>query len=303
MAFMTNENKLERKNSFNIVGTLKDPKIRNGVNAKNGQEYVSVNAVIESVIGGKTNEYEVEYFANKLTKDGKESQLFVNYSKMPDMIGKKISTSGEIKENMFWSTKTNQISSSQRLSGRFVRLATDNTPDAGTFELGGFIARSISEKKNKNDEVYRYDVVIGQSNYKGDNLDRFTLSIRPEDRPILAGVEGYEIGSTVELKGQLEFTTETIVKEDTNTAFGEGITKTFTNKSHNFFITGGSNPIDGESAYDQATIKKLADAYNAKTAAKELEAKNKVGNASASTTKEASTTVNAPISKRQASLI
>ena len=148
MAFMTNENKLERKNSFNIVGTLKDAKIRGGVNAKNGQEYVSVNAVIESVIGGKTNEYEVEYFANKLTKDGKESQLFVNYSKMPDMIGKKISTSGELRENMFWSTKTNQISSSQRLSGRFVRLAADNTPDAGTFELGGFIARSISEKKN-----------------------------------------------------------------------------------------------------------------------------------------------------------
>lgn len=257
-------NNLFRENAFEVVGTLKSADIRTGNRKSDGQEYVSVDAVVESSLKGETNEFEINFFSNKLTREGKENQLFVTYNKMKNFIGKKVSISGDIRESRFKSIKTNQMVSSQKLNGRFIRSAADGTPDKATFTLGGFIVKTPVEKTDKDGNVYRYDVVLGQSNFNGDNMSMYTLHIDPSDRPIIAGVEGYEIGNTVRLNGDLNFINRVVTQESEDTSFGSGTVRTFTNRIHNYFIKGGSNPIDGDSAYSDEVIKTLINAYKAR---------------------------------------
>lgn len=289
------ENNFYRANSFEVVGTLKDADVRTGV-MKSGQEYVSVNATVTSSIKGETNEFEIRFFSSKVTKDGKESQLYKTYSDMKNYIGKRISVNGDIRENRYKSTRTNQMVSSQQLNGRFVRPANDSLADKGTFELGGFIVKSPVEKTNKDGEVYRYDVVLGQSNYTGNGMSMFTLNIDPSDRPIIAGVEGYDIGCTVKLNGELHFVNTTIIREDENSGFGEATVRTYTSKSHNFFIKGGSNPIDDDTSYTDEAIKKFINDYKARDV--------ELSGGEMSTTPAAPATESKPkVTRRQASLI
>jgi hypothetical protein len=290
-----NTNKLLRENSFRIVGKLVATEINYGVRKDNGQEYVSATATINSVIEGTPCEYEVSFFASKLTKDGKESQLFVSYSKLNELEGKKVDISGEIRENRYWSSNLGQMISAQQLSGRFVRGVAESTADLASFTLGGFIVKTPVEKTNKNGDVYRYDVTLGQSNFKGDGMSMFVLHVNPAQREIIAGVEGYEVGTTVKLNGTLKFVVEQVTVEDTNNAFGAAVTKTFTNKQKNFYIEGGSNPIDDESAYTPEVIKNLIDAYKANDV--------KLANGAKDVESTAPATAAAPVTKRQTSLI
>ena len=292
---MANENKLFRTNSFKVVGTLAGAEVKTGV-AKNGG-YVSVDAVITAVIDGVNNEYQVGFFANETTKDGKHSKLYDTYVGLPELINKKVEITGEIRENRYWSTNLGQMVSTQLLSGRWVKGVPATTADEGTYEIGGFIGRQVTERKNKNDEVYRYDVTLGQSNFNGDGMSIFTLHVNPVDREILNGVESYEIGETVKLKGKLAFTVETKTEADPNSGFGEPMMRTFTNKQRNFYIIGGSNPgaITGESAYDASVVKILKEAYDKRDV--ELQASAKTEAPSAPVVNEA------PVTRRQTSLL
>jgi hypothetical protein len=125
----------------------------------------------------------------------------------------------------------------------------------------------------------------------------FTLHVNPNDREILNGVESYEIGETVKLKGKLAFTVETKTEADPNSGFGEPMMRTFTNKQRNFYIIGGSNPgaITGESAYDASVVKVLKEAYDKRDV--ELQASAKTEAPSAPVVNEA------PVTRRQTSLL
>lgn len=292
---MANENKLFRTNDFKVVGTLVSAEVTAGNRSSDGAAYISVDATVTSVIDGKTNEYQIGFYANQLTQEGKTSKLYETYSKLPELINKKVEISGEIRENRFWSKNAGQLVSTQLLSGKWVKGVAVTTVDEGTFSLGGFVAKSIIEKRNKEDEIYRYDVTIAQSNYNGDNMNVFTIHVDPNDREIVAGVEGYQLGDTVKLIGKLAFYVETVTVEDKNSGFGAPMTRTFTNKQRNFYITSGSNPLSDESAYDQDAISKLSNAYKAKDI--ELANNAKLEAPAAPVTNAA------PVSKRQTSLI
>lgn len=293
-----NKNLLFNENSFKVVGRLASAEVKLGNRVENGGAYVSVEAIVNSVIEGEDNEYPVTFFANEQTKEGKHSKLYDTYAKLPELIGKKVEITGSIRENRFWSTGANQLVSSQQLSGMWVKGVVETTPDMGTFSLGGFLGRAIQERRNKNDEVYRYDVVIGQSNYKGDNMSMFVVHINPNDREVLNGVQSlYEVGDTFKIEGDLRF----IVKEEVvteETGFGKPITKTYKNKQKNFYVTSGSNPIVEEGkAYDVEVVKALKAAYDAKDV--ELMNAQKTVEKSAPAPVAAATTV----TRRQASLI
>lgn len=289
---MANENKLFRANSFKVVGTLASADVKTGV-AKNGG-YVSVDAIVTSEFDGRMHEYQVGFFANETTKEGAHSKLYDTYVGLKDLVNHKVEINGDIRENRYWSTNLGQLISTQLLSGRWVKSVPVTTADEGTYELGGFFGR-ISEKRNKADEVYRYDVVIGQSNFNGDNMSVYTVHIDPTDREILAGVEGYSIGDTVKLKGTLAFTVETKTEVDPNSGFGQPMMRTFTNKQRNFYITSGSNPIEGDNAYDTVTISTLKAAYEKR----DLELMS-----AAKTTTVTTPVVNeAPVTRRQTSLL
>lgn len=289
------ENKLFRTNTFKVVGRLIKAEVRTGNRKDNGQGYVSVDATVQSTIGGKTNEYEISLFASQMTKDGKPSQLYTSYTKMPELEGKKVEISGEIRENRYFSSNLNQIVSSQQLSGRWVRGVSDTTADVATYELGGFIVKSLVERQNKAGEVYRYDLTIAQSNFAGNGISMFVLHVDPSRRDIISGVEGYNVGDTVRLNGVLAHTVETVVAASNNEGgFGEPVTRTYTNRQKNFFIEGGSAPIADDTAYDNVTIKTLIDAYKANDVAL---------SSSAPASSSSTSTADAPVTRRQASLI
>lgn len=290
---MANENKLFRQNSFKIVGTLVSADVKTGV-GKNGG-YVSVDTIITSDFDGKNHEYQVGFYANETTKEGAHSKLYDTYVALKNLEGSKVDVSGEIRENRYFSSNVGQLISTQLLSGKWVKSVPVTTANEATYELGGFLGRQVTEKKNKQDEVYRYDVVIGQSNYNGDNMSIFTLHINPTDMEILRGVEGYSIGDTVKLKGILAFTVETKTEIDPNSGFGEPMMRTFTNKQRNFYITSGSNPIEGDSAYDSVTIRTLKEAYDKRDV--------ELMNAAKTTTATAPVVNEAPVTRRQTSLL
>ena len=292
------DNKLFRTNTFKVVGRLLSADVRTGNRKDNGQGYVSVDVTVQSTIGGKNNEFEISLFASQMTKDGKPSQLYTSYTKLPELIGKKVEISGEMRENRYFSSNLNQIISTQQLSGRWVRGVADSSTDEATYELGGFIVKSLIERQNKAGEVYRYDLTIAQSNFAGNGLSMYTLHVDPSRRDILAGVEGYNVGDTVRLNGNLVFTVEQVVSSSANEGgFGEPVTRTYTNKQKNFFIEGGSAPIADDTAYDSTTIKTLIDAYKAHDV--------ELSSAATATTTSTPTpaVAEAPVTRRQTSLI
>lgn len=268
------ENKLARNNQFKIVGTLLAAEPTYGKRKDNGDDYISVKLTILSVINGEENEFQVDLFSSKTTKEGKENQLFISYSKTPELVNRKVEISGELREQKYWNSNRNQVVSYQSLSGRFVRGVSPTVADEANFVVSGFIVKTVVERTNKQDEVYRYDLVIGQSNYDGSSMNAFTLHVDPNDKEILYGVENYGLGETVEINGILNFTSEQVVVEDENTAFGAPVTKTYTNRISNFYIKGGSLPLEGEAAYTQDDIKKLISNYKQKELALVQEAKD-----------------------------
>lgn len=255
------------KNSFKVVGKLVSQDLKTGQKKDGKGGFISGKVVVLSVLDGKNNEFEISFYANQSTKDGKDSQLFTSYSKLGELVGKKVEITGDIRESRFWSANANQMVSSQQLSGRFVRGVSETTTDEGSFELGGFVVEGIKEKTNKDGDVYRYDMTLGQSNYKGDNMSRFVLHVNPVDVEIKRGVEGYNVGQTVEVYGNLRFyVTRTEVEQKNEGGFGTPIVRTYVNKQHNFFITGGTAAIvdAAKGMYPSDVIRSLVSAYKAR---------------------------------------
>ena len=295
------ENKLLRENSIKIVGKLTDAQVTLGNRKDNGQGYVSVDATIESVIGGVSNEFKVGFYASQMTKEGKISKLYESYSRLPELVGKKVEVDGEIRENRYYSTNLNQLVSTQLLSGRFVKGVADSTVDVATFVVGGFLVKTPVEKRNKKDEVYRYDVTLGQSNYAGNGMSMITLHIDPNRRDVVSGVEGlYNVGDTIQFTGSLVFKTEVVTVEDANTAFGAPVTKSYTNRQSNYYIEGGSNPLADERAYPQDVINTLIAAYKAHDVELQSAAASKDSGSAPAAASVAATPV---VTKRQTSLI
>ena len=295
-----NENKLLRENSIKIVGKLTDAQATTGNRKDNGQGYISVDATIESVINGVTNEYKVNFYASQLTKDNKPSKLYESYSKLPEMIGRKVEVDGEIRENRYWSANLNQLISTQLLAGKFVKGVVESAVDTATFVVGGFLVKTPVEKRNKNDEVYRYDVTLGQSNYAGNGMSMITLHINPNDRQVVSGVESlYNVGDTVQFTGSLVFKTEVVTVADENTAFGAPVTKTYTNRQSNFYIEGGSNPIADDRAYSSDVVSTLISAYKAH----DVELQNAASTKAPATNSAPVSNAAPTVTKRQTSLI
>ena len=257
--------KFQRQNNFKIIGRLIKADVKLGTSAMSGQAYASVKSIVQSNINGETFEYEIDFYSAQLTSQGKPSALYTSYAKMADLEGKKVEISGYLRENRYFSNKLNQMSSAQELAGRFIKGVPESVSDESTWELSGFIAKTLTEKINKKGEVYRYDLALAQSNYGGNSISMFTLHIDPSRRDIVGAVSGYEVGQTIQLNGTLNFKVETVTSESKSEGgFGTGVTRTYTNRQKNFFITGGSAAIKDETAYDSATISDLVSNYKAR---------------------------------------
>lgn len=290
---------LLKTNTFKIVGKLTSANVEQKAKTTDGSTYVMVNAVVVSSINGVENDYEITFYANQLTADKKVSTLFNQYVSMPSLIGKKVEVSGSIRSNRFYSSKDDQMKNAQTLSGRFIHGVADSVEDSAIFEVGGFLVSALTEKKNKQNEIYAYEVGMGVANYNEDNMSLITLHIRPTDREIINGLKNYQVGNTFTLNGSLNFITKIVTQEDSSEGgFGQKIVRTFTNKQKNYWVEGGSAVItDPDQAYSSALVRTLTSAFKAKDVELQNNAKSK-GETSAAPVEDAPV-----ITSRQASLI
>jgi len=290
---------LLKTNTFKVVGRLvsQDLKILN--KKTDGSGFISGNVIIEANLDGAKNEFEISFYANEKTQDGKISSLYTTYSKLGELVGKKVEVTGDIRESRFWSSNANQMVSAQKLSGRFIHGVAETSNDEGSWEIGGFVVEGLKERLTKDNEVYRYDLTLGQANYRGDSMSRFVLHINPADKEIVDGVGKYSVGQTVQVNGDLRFIVTEVRSERKNEGgFGEPVVKVFTNRQRNFFITGGSAPIvtAEKGMYSSDIIRSLVAAY--KAADVQLAEKGKVSGGSSSEEEMVTR-----ISNKQASLI
>lgn len=289
------ENNLQKENSFKIVGKLTHADVKCATSAKTGQNYVSATATIQSAIKGATYEYEVEFYSAEKKADGTASKLYTLYSKLAELEGHKVEATGSLRENRFFS-KSNEMCSKQELAGRFIKGVADATLDEGSWIFSGFLLKPVAERTDKNNEVYRYDVSMGQANYKGDSMSQYVFHIDPVNREVYKAVSSYTAGQTFRLKGILAFTVETITKSSNEEGgFGEPIVRPYPNRHKNFYITGGSGVIKDDTAYDTPTAKELVAAYKAHDA--------EIMETAKSRNQASAVEVNNTITSRQESLI
>ena len=257
-------NELLQTNTFKVVGNLVKADTALRTNPDNGEQSITVTATVVRVVENKSNEFTIRLYSKALTKDGKPNGLYASYSKLSELEGHKIEISGSLSENRYYSTNAEQMVSAVVLSGRWDKSVPVTTPDEATFTIGGFVITEVTQKVNKSNEIYRYDVAIAQSNYNGDNISVFNLNIDPNNIDVLNGVKSYRMGDTVKVMGDLSSVVETRTVEDTTAGFGKKIFNTFTNTYRGYYITAGSNPITDEKSYDGQTISRLVAAYKAK---------------------------------------
>lgn len=288
-------------NNVRITGILANAEVKKDYRKSNGAGYVAVNAIVKSVIGGKENEFPIEFFANATTADGQPSKLYETYGSLDSFIGQRITVTGNLIERRYWSNRKEGLTSICTIRGKFISigLKADINDDA-TFDLGGFIVNSITERRNKNNEIYRYDIDLAQGNYKMDSMQKFTLNVDPNRMDILNGIKLYNVGDTVEFNGKLEFLVTTTTVADTNTAFGEPKVRTYTNRTYSYFIEGGTYVLKTpeQGCYNKQLINALVSSYKAKDVEIEREAKERgAGNSGAAIENTAS------VNFQQASLI
>ena len=277
-----------KTNTFKVVGQLTQVDLKEGFRT-NGDSYISGKITIVSSIGGSNKTYEVALYANKMTAQKKENQLYISYTKLNELLNKKIEVTGEIRESRFYSSNGEQMVSSQQLSGRFVHGVAAATPDEGSFELGGFVVEELKEKTNKDGEVYRYDLTLGQVNYNGTSMQRFVVHVDPSDFEIVKGAKEYKVGQTVSINGDLDFVVEEkTVAVNREGGFGEAVTRTYINKTHCYYIKGGSAPITNveNGAYPNDLIRSLVSTYKARDVELMAKAKNSGADTNAAATEE-----------------
>ena len=277
-----------KNNSFEIVGTLTQILESKEGRFSNGNEYISVKALISSTIDNKEHEFTVEFFTNKLTQDKVESKLYHDYANIGSLVNHRVSVSGQLRENRFFSTKGKKVTSNVTLAARFISKSNTNE-DYAKFTLGGFIVRSLEEKKNKNGEIYAYSLELGEANYKEDNMFVFKVLIDPKDphfKEIMDGVKTYKLGDTVELYGNISSELQINTVEAKNVAFGQAPTRVYRNRLFGLYLESGTQPLPAvdpitqeanPDKYSKEEISNLANAYKAQSVELERQGNEKLG--------------------------
>lgn len=270
-------------NNVTITGTLVDAsKLKTGIFKKGqsvGKQFISGEISVKCVLDGQENIIPISLFSSEMTQDGKHSKLFDSYSQLPNKVGQRLTfEGGSIEEHRYVGQK-GEVVRTQRIRGRFVNDARPTDADAATFQLNGYVARGLTEKKNKNDQVYLYELVIGQQNYRGDNAQMFYLNL-PLDAIEWkqALLKAYTPGVTVSVDGDIRYLTEQreIETEQGQSLFGEAIKRVVVNTYRYFYIKHATTPLQlgDPNAYTMESMQAFKEARSAEEARMIEEAKS-----------------------------
>lgn len=279
-------------NTIEIIGTLAESKLEVKQNKNNGSDFICGDIVIQAELDGAINTFEIGFYAKKVTNSGEISKLYTAYEGIDALVGKKVRVSGSLREERYFDKTTGQMRSLQKLNGKFINGEQDAAIDKAEFDFGGFVRKGLTAKVNKANEVYAYELEVGQANWDNTIMNCYKFQVDPSRVEIINAIKKlYSVNSTVSFGGNLRFiVTSNEVK--TESAFGESKVRVYTNTIRNYYITRGDEPIIGEGMYAADDIAQLVKAY----AEKDVEKTSEAGASAAPVGR-------APISSRQTSLI
>jgi hypothetical protein len=273
------------KNNIDLVGKLVNTKGLDEIKkaTKDGSEFVSGSVTLDI---GKGQLLEVDVYSKKFTKDGQPSKLFTRYLELPQEIGSKVRVGGvEFTENRFWG-RNDQITSVNKVAGRFFNLAKDSDETQAKFTFAGYVFKPIYERLDREGTLLYYETIIAQPNWNGTQPMYVKFAIDKNNSAVINGMEAqYAKGTTVQVTGHIELETETrVVDKAGDVAFGDSATEEYTNTYVKYIITGGNKPLEdnSEGAYKADEIAMLTKAYDAQALVIEQAARQK-GNATQTT--------------------
>jgi len=282
------ERNVLKTNEVSIVGTLVDVEGTPRV-SREGEDFISLKLTVKSLIQDEENTdlpareqvTEISLYSKKLKKGTQElNKLYAKYINVPNLLGKRVSISGEIKEDKFFSERNGDMVSFNGVRGRFVQEAKPSEIDKADFSFAGYVRKPLAAKTNRDGEVIHYELQMAQANYNDKMPINVTLSIDKDNEGIISILqEIYLAGVTGLLSGEFLTTTSIVEKTvQTDTAsFGTPKTQVFTNVYKTLRVSGGNEPIPQEDsgAYKPDFMMELKTAYDKDSVKREEDAKNR----------------------------
>ena len=281
--FIENNN----KNKVKIEGTLSEINLDYGTYTKDGQTKERISGTIKIRVdleNGKVLEIPVRMFANKLTNDGNPNGAYSAIQRVkeemisiagcpdgatPDCVRL---TSGQIAMQEY-PNEQGGITSYPSIQGTFItKIKAEDCHPQATYEAEIVVANVAPELNKNGEETGRVKVTGVLPGYKG-RVDVVNF-IAEHDAVKDAITTLWDTNSTVTVAGDLNFssTTEEFLKE---MAFGAPKKEVRTINVSEFIITGGSEPLDEDSAYDIADVQKGLEERKARLEAAKAERANK----------------------------
>lgn len=283
-------------NSISVVGKLvsigleKKNKVDNGVT----KESITGDLIVRTEDG---SESEIRYFANKLTKDGKENKLYKgletvmneykSLEKFPNEADVIEVTGAEFTINDY-KGQDGEVKSYNQIKSNFAKRLTaqeiEIKKQVSKFDIEGILVK-MTEETYKDMPTGNLKLVVDVLGYEG-TIIPVTVIV---PKPIVEGFQsgGYYEGCVVNLWGKIVNTKESkeIIEE---ASFGASQVKTVTSTTKRFEVTGGKPP---KTIYDLKIDETEYNQAKGKRKLKLDEVKNKVA---ATPTTNASTPVTNP---------
>lgn len=261
---------IQSENKVKIEGILAETDIEYKPFLKNGKSVEaiggSITVRIEQTINSKpvVSDIPVYMFSTKLTKAGTINPSYENIKNIKDNYlsiaasdeehATKIRiTSGDIRMNEFYG-RNGKLVSTPRINASFVNRVKDSdefVPKA-EFTCTAVILNQNYETDRDENETGRYLLQAAIVQY-GDKLDVVPFIV--ENKKAINYISSnWDSGSTVRINGKLNFSYK-VIKEVRESAFGDPVVDEKTISTSELIVTGGSEPILGEGAYEAQEIK------------------------------------------------
>ena len=256
---------IQSENKVKIEGILAETDIEEKRFLKNGKSVEaiggSITVRIEQTINSKpvVSDIPVYMFSTKLTKAGTINPSYENIKNIKDNYlsiaasdedheTKIRITSGDIRMNEFYG-RNGKLVSTPRINASFVNRVKDSdefVPKA-EFTCTAVILNQNYETDRDENETGRYLLQAAIVQY-GDKLDVVPFIV--ENKKAINYISSnWDSGSTVRINGKLNFSYK-VIKEVRESAFGDPVVDEKTISTSELIVTGGSEPILGEGAYE-----------------------------------------------------
>ena len=261
---------VQSENIVKIEGILAETDLEEKKFLKDGKQCEAIGGSItirvEQKIGERdvVSDVPVYMFATELTRKGSINPAYENIKNIKDnyiSIGasdeahadKVRITKGDIRMNEYYGRNGNLVSF-PRINASFVTRVKESeefNPKA-EFTCTGVVLKQDYEQDKDQNETGRYLLQTAIIQY-GDKLDVVPFIV--ENKKAINYISSnWESGNTVRINGKLNFSYK-VIREVKESAFGDPVVNERTISTSELIVTGGSEPVEGEGAYDAQDIK------------------------------------------------